>query len=229
MTEDRELIARLLTGEPQLGSQTVAEILGRGSEATPKLEHLLGNVRLWHTDGAGRIAVFHAVKLLGAMRVETAVDALVDAIFLAYSTRHEDVLDELPLAFARIGPGAIPALESVLDDRNLETPIRIVAAGGLEGIAVLHTAEQDRILQMFREKLTRIDEAGQLRAHLMTLLAHFRQPADRPLVEAALRTMTMFGDVSVDEVEGYFESSTEPWEWDQYRSDPLEFYDDELA
>ncbi len=227
--EDRELFARLLGGELQLGRGTVAEILGRGSEVTPKLGHLLGNVRLWHTEGTGRVAVFHTVKLLGAMKAESAADALIDAIFLAYGTRHEDVLDELPLAFARIGPGAIGALESILDDPNLETPIRIVAASSLEGVAVLHTSEQERILGTFRKKLGRTDEAGQLRAHLITLLAHFRQPADRALVDGALRTIPMFGDIGIDDIEGYFASSTEPWEWSQYRVDPLEFYDNELA
>ena len=36
-------------------------------------------------------------------------------------------------------------------------------------------------------------------------------------------------DVGIDDIEGYFASSSELWEWSQYRVDPLELYDDELA
>ena len=67
--DDRELLTQLLKGETRLGSQTVAEILGRGETFRPALEQLIGNIRLWHTEHAGRIAVFHAVKLLGSHEV----------------------------------------------------------------------------------------------------------------------------------------------------------------
>ena len=227
--DDRELLTQLLKGETRLGSQTVAEILGRGETFRPALEQLIGNIRLWHTEHAGRIAVFHAVKLLGVMKFEEAIPRLIDAIFLAYSTNHEDVLDELPIVFSRIGAAAVDPLQSILDDTSLHPTVRSVTASALEGIGVLHPAVQDRILEVFREQLSRPEQAGQVRAHVVGLIAHFGRTEDGSLVTATLHTMPTALDITEGEVDSYFESSTEPWEWSQYRVDPLEFYDDELA
>ena len=103
-----------------------------------------------------------------------------------------------------------------------------VTASALEGIGVLHPAVQDRILEVFREQLSRPEQAGQVRAHIVGLIAHFGRTEDRSLVTATLLTMPTALDITEGEVDSYFESSTEPWEWSQYRVDPLEFYDDEL-
>ena len=226
---DRELLAHLLSGEIRLSQQTIGEILGSGSSMGEDLVRLIRNVRLWHTEEAGRIAVFHAVKLLGAMKFSPALDALIDAIFLAYGTRHEDVLEELPLAFARIGCDATPALLSILEDTSLEPAVRSVAASGMEGIAVLDPSQRETILQSFRERLAEPQAAGTLRGHVLNLLAHFRRPEDRALVSAALQSIPTALNIESDDVVNYFEASAEPWEWAQYRLDPLEFYDDELA
>ena len=194
------------------------------------LVRLIRNVRLWHTEEAGRIAVFHAVKLLGAMKFPPALDALTDAIFMAYDTRHEDVLEELPLAFARIGCDATPALLSILEDSSLEPAVRSVAASAMEGIAVLDESQRETILQSFRERLAEPQQAaGTLRGHVLNLLAHFRRPEDRALVSAALQSIPTALDIAGDDIANYFEASAEPSEWAQYRLDPLEFYDDELA
>ena len=227
--EDRELLAQLLRGETRLSQQTIAEILGQGASMAEHLVRLIRNVRLWHTEEAGRIAVFHAVKLLGAMKSPVAVDGMSDAIFLAYGTRHEDVLEELPLAFARIGSEATPALLSILEDSRLEPAVRSVAASGMEGIAVLDPSQRDTILQSFRERLAEPQAAGTLRGHVLNLLAHFRRPEDRALVSAALQSIPTALDIAGDDIVDYFEASAEPWEWAQYRLDPMEFYDDELA
>ncbi len=226
---DRELLAQLLSGETRLSQQTIGEILGRGAPMAEHLVKLIRNVRLWHTEEAGRIAVFHAVKLLGAMKSSVAVDALSDAIFLAYGTRHEDVLEELPLAFARIGSEATPTLLSILEDSSLEPAVRSVAASGMEGIAVLDPSQRETVLQSFRERLAEPQAAGTLRGHVLNLLAHFRRPEDRALVVAALQSIPTALDIAGDDIVDYFEASAEPWEWAQYRLDPLEFYDDELA
>ena len=36
-------------------------------------------------------------------------------------------------------------------------------------------------------------------------------------------------DIGQSEIADYIEESAEPWEWAQYRLDPLEFYEDEMA
>ncbi len=226
---DRELLTQLLKGDAQLSQQTVAEVVGRGNEIAEKLVEMLGNVRLWHTENAGRVAVFHAVKLLGALKFEPSIPALIDAILLASSTSNEDVLEELPLALSRIGTPAAASLKSILEDSTLDTTMRAVAASALEGIAVLHPALKDSVLSIFRERINRSDESSTLRGHLLTLLAHFRQPEDRELITSLMQFVPTEMEVSGDDITGYFEDRDEPWEWEQYRVDPLEFYDNELA
>ena len=51
--------------------------------AGPALIALIKNVRLWHTEEAGRWAVLHAIRLVSGLRLSQATPALVDAIFLA--------------------------------------------------------------------------------------------------------------------------------------------------
>jgi hypothetical protein len=226
-TPNRDLLTRLLAGEARLSPQTVAEILGRGPEFIPDLETLLANVRLWHTDNAERIAVFHAVKLLGIMKATGALPTLIDAIFLAYSTQNEDVLEELSIVFARIGPDAIEALCSVLEDGELDSTVRSVAASGLEGIAVLHTDSGDAVLDLLRGQLKHSGQGALLSAHILGLIAHFRKPEDRQLLGSTLSLLPTALDMDDDAVSRYFEDSGEPWEWAEYRIDPLEFYDAE--
>ena len=226
-TPNRDLLTRLLAGEARLSPQTVAEILGRGADFIPDLETLLGNVRLWHTEKAGRIAVFHAVKLLGIIKAASALPTLIDAILLAYSTGNEDVLEELPLVFARIGPDAIEPLRSVLEDSGLDSTIRSLAASGLEGIAVLHTDSRDAVLDILREQLQDPVQGVLLSGHVLGLITHFRRPEDRMLVSSTLSLIPTSMDMSEDAVSSYFKASDEPWEWAEYRIDPLKFYDGE--
>ncbi len=224
-TTNRELINQLLAGDTRLNPQTVAEILGRESTFIPDLETLLRNVRLWHTEEAGRITVFHAVKLLGIMKAGNALPVLIDAIFLAYSTANEDVLEELPIVFSRIGPEAVEPLRSVLEDTGLHSTIRTLAASGLEGIAVLHTGSGDVVLDILRKQLQGPDHGVGLRSHVLGLIARFRRPEDRQLVGSTLSLIPTALDMTQEEVYRYFEAGTEPWEWAEYRMDPLEFYD----
>ena len=124
---------------------------------------------------------------------------------------------------------ARPALRSLLEDSTLDTTARAVAASALEGIAVLEPAERDKVLATFRERISLSNESSTLRGHLLTLLAHFRQPEDRELIASLMRVVPLEMEVSGDEITSYFEDRDEPWEWEQYRVDPLEFYDNDLV
>lgn len=227
--DDRDLIAQLLKGETHLSPQVVNGILERGPDIAEYLEQLICNIRLWHTDMTGQIAVFHSVKLLGALQYSSAVEALSNAIFLAYETANGDVLEELPLAFARIGKDGTASLVSILEDKKLNPAVRTVAASGLEGIAVLDEAETDKILDVFRHLLAEPEGPVELHNHVLNLLVHFRRSEDLPLITSVLSARPINMDIGESEIADYLEESAEPWEWTQYRLDPLEFYEDELA
>jgi hypothetical protein len=226
---DEELLKALLGGNPYLEKEVVSEISGRGALFGRKLLELVRNIRLWHTDEAGRWAVVHAIKLVGAMRLRDAALPLVDAIFLACSTRNEDAMDDLPIALARVGPAAIGPLTSVMEDRGLEVTVRSIAASALEGIAVLNPDQATDILDSVRRTVMASDELSAMRSHAITILAHFRTPEDRVLIKKAMSHMPMMLDITSDEVDEYFEQSGDPAEWDQFAVDLLEYYDDELA
>ena len=226
---DEELLKAVLSGKPYLAKEIVSEISDRGAPFGRKLLELIRSIRLWHTDEAGRWAVVHAIKLVGAMKSRDAIPALVDAIFLAYSTRNEDAMEDLPIALAQIGPPAIKALTSILEDRGLEVTIRSIAASALEGIAVLNPGEAHEILESFRKTVMASDELSALRSHAITILAHFRTPEDRALIKNAMAHMPMMLDITSDEVDEYFGQNEDSPDWDQYAVDLLEYYDDELA
>src|SRR5688572_10245700 len=117
---DEELLKAMLGATPYLPKETVEEISKRGVTFGRKMLELIRNIRLWHTDEAGQWAVVHAIKLVGSMKWPDATPALIDAIFLAYSTRNEDAMEDLPIALAQIGKPAIRPLVSVIEDRRLE-------------------------------------------------------------------------------------------------------------
>jgi hypothetical protein len=172
--------------------------------------------------------VVHAIKLVGSLKSSEAALALVDAIFLAYSTRNEIAMDDLPVVLAKIGPAAVKPLASVLEDRRLEVTVRSIAGSALEGIAVLHPDLRSDVLESFRKAVSDSDELSALRSHAITILAHFRNPEDCLLVKRAMTNMPML-DIAPHEVDEYFAQNEDPPEWDEFEVDLLEYYDDELA
>lgn len=224
---DEELLKAILGGTRYLPKEVVEEISSRGMPFGRKLLELIRNVRLWHTDEAGQWAVVHAIKLVGSMKWPEAAPALIDAIFLAYSTSNDDAMEDLPIALAQIGKPAIRPLVSVMEDRRLEATIRSIAASALEGIAVLDTDESQEILDSFRKTIKDSDELSAVRAHAITILAHFRTPEDRSLIKNAMSTMPLTLAITSDEVDEYFAESEDSPEWDQFAVDLLDYYDAE--
>ncbi len=100
---NEEVLKEILRGEPLLSKDLLESIDASGSALGPLLLELLRSIRLWHTEDAGRWAVLHAIRLLSTLHVKNSTPALIDAIFLAVSTRHEDALEDLPVALARMG------------------------------------------------------------------------------------------------------------------------------
>src|SRR5262245_48525022 len=111
------ILKEILRGEPQLTEDVVRDATsGQNASIGSQLVELIRNVRLWHTEDAGRWAVLHAIRLVSALQPRNAIPVLIDAIFLAYSTRHEEALEDLPIALAQAGEPAILPLESVFED-----------------------------------------------------------------------------------------------------------------
>ena len=217
---NEEILKAILRGEPQLSADVVRE----AAKVGPALVALIKNVRLWHTEEAGMWAVLHSIRLLSGLHLKEATPALIDAIFLAYSTRHEEALEDLPVALAQAGPGALNPLISIVEDRTLDGTIRSVAASALEGLAVLHLDTRDEVLASLRKIIAAPEESAALRGHAITIVAHFRLPEDSRLIKSTTRAMPMMSGLETDDIDEYFERGEDPETWNAYRASLLEYY-----
>src|SRR5262245_43669236 len=125
---NEDILKEILRGEPSLPEDVIRAVPESGAGISGQLLEMIRNIRLWHTEDAGRWAVLHAIRLASVVPSRAAIPVLIDAIFLAYSTRHEEALEDLPIALAKIGEPAILQLESVFQDRALDATIRSAAA-----------------------------------------------------------------------------------------------------
>ncbi|HLQ78293.1 MAG TPA: hypothetical protein VK210_13120 [Terriglobia bacterium] len=221
---NEEVLKTILRGEPQLPAEVIQTVSANGATLGPLLLELIKSVRLWHTEDAGRWAVLHAIRLVSGLHIKNSIGPLIDAIFLAAGTRHEDALEDLPVALARIGEAAIRPLQSVLDDNRLDGTIRSVSASALEGIAVLDSTSRVAVLDILRKVLSDGGDLSSVRGHVITIVAHFRMPEDLPLIKSVARTLPLMLDMEADEIDAYFEQKEEPENWGVYRESLLDYY-----
>jgi len=221
---NEEVLKAILRGEPLLSKDLLQSVSASATTIGPQLLELIKSIRLWHTEDAGRWAVLHAIRLVSSLQVRNSIPALIDAIFLATSTRHEDALDDLPVALARTGEAAIRPLQMVLEDSRLDGTIRSVAASALEGIAVLDTTSRAAVLDILRKFLIDAADLSSIRSHVITILAHFRMPEDLALIKNVARTLPLMLDMEAEEIDAYFELKSEPDSWSAYRESLLEYY-----
>jgi hypothetical protein len=217
---NEEILKAILRGQPELPKEVVRD----AAQVGPALIALIRNVRLWHTEDAGMWAVLHSIRLVSDLHLKDATPGLIDAIFLAYSTRHEEALEDLPVALAQAGPSALKPLSSIVEDQTLDGAIRSVAASALEGLAVLHPDTRDDILSTLRKIIAAQEESSALRGHVVTIVAHFRLPEDATLIKNASRAMPMMLDLQADDIEEYFQRGDDPETWNAFRTSLLEYY-----
>jgi hypothetical protein len=221
---NEEVLKTILRGEPELSRELLQSVSESSANIGPLLLELIRSIRLWHTEDAGRWAVLHSIRLVSTLHVKNSTPVLIDAIFLATSTRHEDALEDLPVALARAGESAIPSLQSILEDSRLDGTIRSVAASALEGIGVLDSNARVAVLEVLRKVLADSGDLSSVRSHVITAVAHFRRPEDIPLIKSVARTLPLMLDMEADDIEAYFELKEEPENWAVYRQTLLDYY-----
>lgn len=221
---NEEVLKTILRGEPHLTADLIQTVQDSSATIGTQLLELIKSIRLWHTEDAGRWAVLHAIRLVSDLHVRNSIPALIDAIFLAVSTRHEDALEDLPVALARAGEPAIRPLQSVVEDNRLDGTIRSVAASALEGIAVLDTTQRTPVLEILRGVVSNTGGLANIRSHVITILAHFRVPEDRALIKSVAGTLPLMVEMESEDIDEYFEQKGEPQAWDSYRNPLTDYY-----
>lgn len=161
--------------------------LGIGREHIPELFRMANDEALneiGKVEGPEDWASIHAVRALGQLRDESTIGGLVE--LLTTQADHEWIQEELPEAFAMIGPAAIPALSAYLADSSHEMYARSYAANGLAAIAKEHSESRDASIEAIAKALEQFsDNEPEFNAFLIGDLAQLKATEKLPLIEQA--------------------------------------------
>ena len=172
-----------------LSDADVADLIGMATD--PALHQAPGDSKaVW--------APLHAWRALGQIGSEAAIQPLIS---LFDSLCDDDwALSELSKVMGMIGPAAIASLADYMNDASHEEFARAMASDGLAEIAKQQPESRDRVLQCFRDYMTRPDETaadlnGMLIANLMDLDARELIDDIRRLFEKGCVDITCAGDL----------------------------------
>jgi Protein of unknown function (DUF1186) len=134
-------------------------------------------------------APVHAWQALGELRVEEAVEPLLD--ILDFVVENDDVNDVpfevLPEVFAEIGPAAVPALGRFLADSTKHRYARIAVADALQSMEEIHPQTREECVRIFTGILS--DGASNeplLNACIITKLISMNAVEAAPLIDQVL-------------------------------------------
>ena len=131
-------------------------------------------------------APIHALRALGQLRAQTAIEPLVQLIHKVDEDEDDWISEELPKALALIGPTAIPALQTFLASTEHGLWARITASSALEEMGKQHPESRDDCVLVLTDQLRKYQEQDPtLNADLIHTLVELRALEALPLMEAA--------------------------------------------
>ncbi len=166
-----------------LGPQHIPELIRmatdpvfRGPEAAEESEE----------DDPDFWAPLHAIRALGQLHAETAIEPLVN--LLAELKDDEWMFEELPLVFGMLGPAAIPALSAYLADTSHEMYSRSYASNGIIEIADRYPESREECIAIISKQLEDFEENDEeLNAFLVTNLLQIKAVETLSLIERAFK------------------------------------------
>lgn len=165
-------VDRLLTlGEARLNDwPDYVATFGLDAGHVPELIRMATDESLNSSDGESSEvwAPLHAWRALGQLHAGPAVEPL--SKMLAAADSYDDwAHDELPIVLGMIGPAAIPNLERIFDDDQLDVSSRSGAVRGLAAVAEHHSASRDAAVDVLMGRLERFESQD---IELTTWLVH---------------------------------------------------------
>jgi len=131
-------------------------------------------------------APLHAIRALGQLHAETAVEPLVH--LLAVLEDDEWMLEELPSVYGMIGPSAIPALSAYLSDASHDVYSRAYASNGFIAIAKWYPESREECIAAISKQLEAFEENdSELNAFIIGDLASMKAIETLPLIERAFK------------------------------------------
>jgi hypothetical protein len=131
-------------------------------------------------------APLHAWRTLGQLRAEAAIEPLL-GLFKRIDEHDDDwVLDDLPRAFGKIGPDALPALSAYLAGPERALVERQAAGQSIVEIGRSHPESRDDCVVVLVGQLDRFTENGRsLNGSLVSLLLDLEAVEAAPVMEQA--------------------------------------------
>jgi len=170
--------------------------LGLGPDEVPDLIRLATDTS-HNRSGSDSAAVWarrHAMRALGQLRAEAAIEPLLRV--LTDDGDDDWVHEELPDVFGLIGPAAIPALTAYLAGASHELFRRVTAAISLDRIGVTHSEARADCVAALTQHIDQQDgHDAVLNAFIISALIELRAMEAAPRIKAAFERGVV--DVSV--------------------------------
>ena len=160
--------------------------LGLGADHIPDLIRMVADpaLRLAESEQLEVWAPIHAWRALGQLQAEAAIEPLIGLL----SDAEEDdwIKEELPEVFGLIGPAAIPALTTFLQDKSQDVYSRATANDSLETIAQHHPEVRDQCVAAITQELASFaDNEPDLNGFLVCSLIELQAVESAPVIEQA--------------------------------------------
>lgn len=181
-------VSQLLTrGRPELGDRIWSAHLhlGIGPEHADELIRMVSDERLHESEIENEYyAPIHAWRTLAVLRVEQAIQPLLDILWRA--DEDDWTTDELPTVLARIGPAALEPLHDYLANRANGISPRIAACIAVGDIGKDYPEARDRCVAILMERLNAAAEnPEELNGFLVDGLVELRALESLPVMERA--------------------------------------------
>ena len=177
--------------------------LGITSEHVPELIRILGGLEeFWpeeYVDAPEAYTPIHAWRVLGQLRVEQAIPALIETIIWNEDGNIDWIMEEIPEVMGMIGPVSIPPLHEYLLNPNKQTWASVTVAHCLAEVGKQHPESRTDCVEALQAGLEHYaDNDETINGFLISYLADLIAVEAAPLVERAFQAdrvdLSIMGD-----------------------------------
>lgn len=186
-------VSDLLTmGKPEFTQDWSGYLaLGFSQEHITDLNHMVVDRELHLDDSGDELywAPIHAWRVLGQMRSEESVEALISLLGFLDEDDSDWIGEEVPEVFGRIGPSAIPHLKKFLGVGGEKLWGRVAAAHSLEILGKKHYQARFDCIETLTDQLKEFyDNDETLNAFLIFYLLDLKAVEALPVIEEAYQS-----------------------------------------
>ena len=218
----QQMIDELFAAGERPPRKLMEEIIARPEETVPLLIDIVRDESLQFFEAkGGGWAPIHAMRLLGEMRAEEGIEALLGLL----GQESDYLYEETPVALAMIGPPAVRPLMDFAQDRTNELYARINACHALTYLVARHPEQREAVVSFLREELGGDGEdAPDYYAFIVAYLCDLVVEEARPDIERAFKRGIVSTEViTLDDVAEDM-ASGEDWMLQQARGSFLDKY-----